>query len=365
MMWSPQGALLAFAARFPDAGKAGGKSLYVPGRPSNAAAHAPQLLQLAPHGKACLGSTMVFAYRRAGLAMIAAAAVTAIVPVHAADAPSCRDLERRFDLIKADATSLQLNLTLFAVADAGCLPLARRLLEAGASLEARDRLGAMPLTRAARAGHAPLAELFLARGAPIDARNLAGATALYAASENERQATVALFLAKGADPNLPGRSGISPLAAGAFKGNDRIVEQLIARAADPDIMDATGKAPITYAAARGFAQIVRRLLDAGVDPRRTYGNDLTALMWATGHEDGVGAHAAIEVSKLLLDARAPIDAIDNRGRSALMIAAERGDAAVVEFLLSRGADRSIADKSGKRAFELAASEDVRAKLRAK
>jgi uncharacterized protein len=297
--------------------------------------------------------------------MIAGAAVTAIMPVHAADAPTCRDLELRFDLIKTDATSLQLNLILFAIAEAGCLPLARRLLEAGASLEARDRLGAMPLARAARAGHAALVELFLTRGAPIDARNLAGGTALYAATENERQATVALLLAKGADPNLPGRSGVAPLSAAAFKGNDRIVEQLIARGADPDITDATGKAPITYAAARGFAQIVQRLLDAGVDPGRGYGNDLTALMWAAGHDDGVGARAAIEVSRLLLDAGAPIDAIDNRGSSALMIAAERGDAAVVEFLLNRGADRSIADKSGKRAFELAASEDVRAKLRAK
>ena len=54
----------------------------------------------------------------------------------------------------------------------------RRLLDAGASLEARDRLGAMPLAHAARAGHVALVELFLANGAPIDARNLAGATAL-------------------------------------------------------------------------------------------------------------------------------------------------------------------------------------------
>jgi uncharacterized protein len=46
-------------------------------------------------------------------------------------------------------------------------------------------------------------------------------------------------------------------------------------------VDSTGKAAITYAAARGFALIVRRLLDAGVDAKRAYGNDLTALMWAS------------------------------------------------------------------------------------
>ena len=123
-----------------------------------------------------------------------------------------------------------------------------------------------------------------------------------------------------------------PLAAAAFKGNDRIVEQLLARVTDPNVMDATGKAAITYAAARGFAGIVGRLLDAGVDAKFRYGNDLTALMWAAGHEDGVGASAAVAVVELLIERGAAIDAADNRGRTALMIAAERGDAAVAETL---------------------------------
>jgi len=117
----------------------------------------------------------------------------------------------------------------------------------------------------------------------------------------ERPATVAALLARGADPNLAGRSGVSPLAAAAFRGNDRIVEPLLARGVAPDHLDATGKTPIIYAAARGFALVVGRLLDAGVDPKARYGNDLTALMWAAGHEDGVGAAAAVAVIALLLE----------------------------------------------------------------
>jgi ankyrin repeat protein len=168
-----------------------------------------------------------------------------------------------------------------------------------------------------------------------------------------------LLLAKGADPNLPGRAGVTPLAAAAFKGNDRILAELLARGANPDPIDATGKAPIAYAAARGFAGIVRRLLDAGVDPGRAYGNDLTALMWACGPEDGVGAGAARAVVEMLLDAGTPIDAVDNRGRTALMIAAELGRGTIVEVLLARGANRSITDKDGKRALDLAADAGVR------
>ncbi|HKA79804.1 MAG TPA: ankyrin repeat domain-containing protein [Xanthobacteraceae bacterium] len=291
--------------------------------------------------------------------LCAVAGGAAVAQVRAPPAATCLELERRFETLKADATPTQVNLVLFSAANAGCVPLARRLLAAGASLEARDRFGAMALARAARAGHVALAELFLAQGAAIDARNLEGATALYGAAENERQATVALLLAKGADPNLPGPAGVTPLAAAAFKGNGRIVDQLLARGADPDVVDATGKAAITYAAARGFALIVRRLLDAGVDAKRGYGNELTALMWAAGHEDGVGASAAREVVALLLDAGAPIDAVDNRGRTALMTAAELGRGEVVELLLARGADRGITDKGGKRALDLATDKSVR------
>jgi hypothetical protein len=64
----------------------------------------------------------------------------ATASAHSAGSASCRELERQVDLIKGDATSTQLNLALFAAADLGCVPLALRLLEAGASLEARDRL---------------------------------------------------------------------------------------------------------------------------------------------------------------------------------------------------------------------------------
>jgi ankyrin repeat protein len=280
----------------------------------------------------------------------------------AAETAVCREIGRKFDLIKPDMVSIQLNAALFSAADAGCAELAQRLLAAGASLAARDRLGAMPLAHAARAGQRALLELFLRNGAPIDARDLAGATALYAAAESERPASVALLLAKGADPNLAGRSEVTPLAAAAFKGNERIVEELLACGADPKIADSTGKAAVTYAAARGFAEIVRRLMDAGVDASLRYGHGVTALMWAAGHEDGVGAQAAEATATLLLTRGAPIDAADDRGRTALMMAAELGYREMVDLLVKQGADRAIRDKGGKTAFDLATNEQVRGLL---
>jgi uncharacterized protein len=293
-----------------------------------------------------------------GLAFLLAIVLS---PAHAAEA-DCRELDRNYTVVKADITSIQRNTLLFTSAATDCGALAARLIADGASLMARDRMGAMPLALAARGGHAALVERFLSQGAAIDARDLAGGTALYAAVEGERPTTVTALLNRSANPNLAGRSNVSPLAAAAFKGNDRIVELLLARGADADHVDATGKTPIVYAAARGFAPVVRRLLDAGVDPKARYGNDLTALMWAAGHEDGVNAGAAVEVVDLLIGRGADIDAADNRGRTALMTAAERGDTAVVATLVAHGAGRMVRDRSGKTACDLAANEAVREKL---
>src|SRR5689334_8966484 len=76
-------------------------------------------------------------------------------PERRPEPPACRELERQFTPTEAAAGPLELNVALVASADKGCLTLARRLLAAGASLSARDRLGAMPLAHAARAGHRP------------------------------------------------------------------------------------------------------------------------------------------------------------------------------------------------------------------
>jgi ankyrin repeat protein len=48
-----------------------------------------------------------------------------------------------------------------------------------------------------------------------------------------------------------------------------------------------------------------------------------------------------------------------------MIAAELGHGEIVDLLLGRGADRSIVDKSGKRARDLAANDSIREKLGAR
>ena len=214
----------------------------------------------------------------------------------------------------------------------------------------------------AEVGHLQIVDLLLAHGAPIDARNLAGSTALYLAAEGSHIAIAQRLIERGADVKLSGRSGITPIATAAYAGNEIIFDALLARGADERAADDTGKPPIVYAAAGARFSIVKRLLARDVDVNARYRNDLTLLMWASGPDELVPEPQALELVSFLLGAGAHVDDRDDRGRTALMIAAEGGHAQIANLLLARGADPSLKDKAGKRAADLTVLTALRERL---
>jgi ankyrin repeat protein len=85
-------------------------------------------------------------------------------------------------------------------------------------------------------------------------------------------------------------------------------------------------------------------------------------MWAAGYSADAGYIDAIEVIELLLSRGARIDDRDDRGRTALMMAAELGHDEVVDALLGHGADVSLVDNEGNSASELASTDAIRTRL---
>ncbi len=288
-------------------------------------------------------------------------AAMAAVPAMARARTACTALAEKLQQT-APETQLQRNVALFTAAGKDCQSVAKSMLAAGASTEAANRFGTTALGQAAREGHLDMVDFLLSHGAVINARNVGGATPLYIAVESDRATIVHRLLAKGADPNIGRKNGLSPLAAAAYNGNSVIVADLLAHRANPNARDDTEKTAIIYAAAKGFTPVVRLLLKAGVDPKAAYGNHLTALMWAAGYADGAGIDDAEKVATLLLDQGTPINAADDRGRTALMIAAETGHLEMADLLLRRGADRALRDKAGKSAADLASTAAVKKRL---
>jgi ankyrin repeat protein len=251
------------------------------------------------------------------------------------------------------------NFQLLDAAEKGCVGVAQKLIEEGASVEARNRFANMALHQAAQGGHVAVIRLLLDKGASINQTNLAGSTPLLKAVNNNKSKAVEALLAAGATHAVVGGKGVTPLGAAAYNGNDRIVKLLLKHGAKPEEADGTGKGPVVYAAAKGFTTIVQVLFDAGLDPNITYDHSLTALMWAAGHSNDVPPPEGLKAVDLIVKSGAKLGAADDRGRTALMIAAERNHPLIVKFLLENGADQSAHDKAGKSALDLAAAPDVR------
>jgi ankyrin repeat protein len=296
------------------------------------------------------------------LCSIVIALFSAASAVRATDTERCQELGRRLEITQSQITAIEVSLTLFSAVDGNCIALATELLDHGASVDARDRFGARPLSHAARFGHLAMVDLLLERGAPLNARNLSGATALFFAVEGNHALVAQRLIERGADVNLAGRSGVTPVAAAAYRGNDTIVEELLTHGADDRAPDQTGKPPIVYAAAGARFDVVTRLLARNIDINARYPNDLTLLMWASGPDESGSESQALKVVQLLLDAGANINDGDARGRTALMIAAEGGRAEIAYLLLARGADPSLRDKTGKRAADLTVLSSLRERL---
>jgi ankyrin repeat protein len=87
----------------------------------------------------------------------------------------------------------------------------RRLLDAGADIEARDKYGYTPLGRAAAYEKTAVVTLLLNRGADINAKNNDGDTPLYTAAFSGACESTALLLNRGADINAKNNRGDTPL----------------------------------------------------------------------------------------------------------------------------------------------------------
>ena len=169
---------------------------------------------------------------RAAATLATTISCLALFPAGAfANAKVCRSQEQRYEQIERQPSSIEMNAALFSAADKGCLDLVKRLLEAGASVEARDRLGAKPLARAAAAGEPEIVTLLLDHGAPIDAQSLDGSTALYPGGRGRAAA--------GRAP--PGRTRREGQPSRPHRDNAALRRGLYGQRADRAVLDRQGR----------------------------------------------------------------------------------------------------------------------------
>lgn len=211
--------------------------------------------------------------------------------------------------------------------------MALALLSAGAEVGTTDSYGETPLTLACANGDGVLVQRLLAAGARPDATRWNGETAMMLAAGSGSLDAVKALAARGADVNWaePSR-GQTPLMWAAAEGQSDVIRGLVELGARVDATSQSGFTPLVFAVIKGDAPSVRALLAAGADPNYSLPSGSKPLLVALSNRRADAAMA-------LLEGGALVTASDERtGMTPLHLAAQQGDLAIVQALLSRKAD---------------------------
>ena len=211
------------------------------------------------------------------------------------------------------------------------------LFRAGVDVNVPQADDATALAWAAHWDDIGTARRLLEAGAAVDAANDYGVTPLALACLNRSPRMVALLLKAGADPNAAQNKGETVLMTAARTGHPGVVRRLLAAGAAPNTSaGAARQTALMWAAAGGHTAVVGALLDAGADLDARTADGFTALLFAA-------RHGSVDAALLLLGRGADVNELTGDGHSALAIAAASGRAEVALTLLERGAHPDLSD----------------------
>ncbi|UKZ78705.1 hypothetical protein TrVFT333_006451 [Trichoderma virens FT-333] len=175
----------------------------------------------------------------------------------------------KFGLMVSIGGGIPLKTTLQAAAEKGHQEIVKKLLAAGADVNAAIGYSKWTaLQAAAEKGHQKIVKKLLAAGANVNAAvGNYGETALQAAAGNGHQKIVKKLLAAGANVNTAtGDLKGTALQAAARNGHQKIIKKLLAAEADANAIISYYKWTALQAAAEnGHQEIVKKLLAAGAD----------------------------------------------------------------------------------------------------
>lgn len=187
---------------------------------------------------------------------------------------------------------------------------------------------------------------------PPSAAEITGYRGLFAAAQTGDVATIARLAAAGAAMDARDGLGRTALHIAAHARQRDAMRALVRLGANPRALDAQRYDAITIAAVADDIVTMRVALEIGGDPKAiTSPYDGTALIAAAhlGHD---------EIVRILIDAGAPLDHVNNLSWTALIEAVILGDGGprhqrTASHLVAAGARRDLGDRNGVTPIEMA------------
>jgi serine/threonine-protein phosphatase 6 regulatory ankyrin repeat subunit B len=203
--------------------------------------------------------------------------------------------------------------------------------------------GVTALHVAAQRGYLTTVELLLEHGADVTVLDDEQRSALLLAVKGNHAKVAAALVKAGADPNTPFTDAEGEthnlLMDAIMLENEDFSTLLIDSGANLYYQDAKKVSTLLQASHRGLTEICRKLIDknaASTDPA-------AATYLDEANEEGItpliaaASEGHSEIAKLLIAAKANVNAKDKDGTSALMAAAARGHIDVVKLMVEAGA----------------------------
>lgn len=251
----------------------------------------------------------------------------------------------------------------------------RRLIKAGADVNARNDYGSTPLSEAAVAGNVKVIRWLLEAGAEVDGANHDGQTPLMIISRTGNVEAAELLIRHGADVNRREQwRQQTPLMWAAAEGRPEMVRLLIRHGADVNARSRVnqwerqvtaeprmqarpsgGFTPLLYAARRGCVECARALLDAGADINLTDPDRVTPLLLAT-------LNLNFDTAALLVERGADVNKWDTWGRTPLYAAVDMNTLPTGGRADRPSADRTTSLELIRRLLEAGANPDMQLKL---
>ncbi|KAJ6151927.1 hypothetical protein N7497_006246 [Penicillium chrysogenum] len=174
-------------------------------------------------------------------------------------------------------------------------------------------------------------------------------TALQAAARSGNANIVAMLIKAGADVNDIDSLGQTPLHRAAYYKHLDVITCLIENGADIEAIDSEGYSPVLFAAQMGDREIFECLFASAT---KSFTSTNSAVMKQRSLHLA-SQHGNIDIIKYLIPEQ--IHSVDEKGRTALFIAASNGQCSTVRFLIENGSDILCRDRKQRTALHLAAA----------
>ncbi|KAJ1468491.1 ankyrin repeat-containing domain protein [Baffinella frigidus] len=213
------------------------------------------------------------------------------------------------------------------------------------------RASTTPLMVAAIRGFPVMASQLIKAGASTATLNPRGFTALHFAARNDSGNVVAVLFANSADVTLTATDGKTPAHVAVVYNRPSVLKQLLQHGFDINIKHFKDAQPLLHTAVQlpGRLEILKVLLQGGADGSMPDLCGRTAMICAVQKGNAAAVAVMIQYS-VDVNARA-----DKYGKTPLHHAVAMGNAGLTEMLLNAGADIEVKDNAGYRPLHHAAA----------